>query len=59
MFINFSTLFYYWKTYWNYHKQILEKREFLQHQRTHKGFKGTVVNQVLPSLQEGSLEIIS
>ena len=25
--------------------------------RTHKGFKGTVVNRALPSLHEGSLEI--
>ena len=35
----------------------LEKRQYLPHYFTYKGFKGTVVNQALPSLHGGSVEI--
>ena len=34
---------------------ILEKRQYLQHHRSNKGFKGTVVNRA--PLHGGSLEI--
>ena len=41
---------------WELSEINLEKRRYLSHYRSQKGFKGTVVNQALPSLHEGSLE---
>ena len=42
---------------WNYQNYTLLKRQFLPHYLSDKGFKGTVVNQALPLLNRGSLEI--
>ena len=45
------------KTYRNLTLFNIEKRQYLPHYLSDKGFKGTVVNQALPSLHGGSVEI--
>ena len=50
------------KTYWNYqniHCTLvnLEKQQYPPQFWSYKGFKGTIVNQALPSLKKGSLKL--
>ena len=58
--IRMFIIFNYRKRYWKYHKLTLlnlEKRQYLPHYWSDKGFKCTVVDRTLLSLHGGSLEI--